>query len=314
MEVPNENRQAARLYLLGRLDDEARLRLEERLLTDDGFYEELLVCEQELCEEYLSDELAPAERASFESFFLATPERRRQLNVTRAFRRYVADHAAAAMNASDSARPAAAAETAAARADAATGEATPRESRAATSRPTPFWQRLIPLHAVRFTAAWALLLVAFGCVALLYFKPWQGRPADAEQELARLNAQAPDESSRVTRAAYVGIEPPPAGVTRGDGQTYRVKLPADIPGARLRFEPAGDEFESYRAQLKATGDAARTYTVGDLRPVREEGARVLLLYVPARLLPPGDYQVKLSGRNPGGDFEDLSTYNFRVVE
>jgi hypothetical protein len=40
----------------------------------------------------------------------------------------------------------------------------------------------------------------------------------------------------------------------------------------------------------------------------------LSLDVPAKLLSPGDYQLKLSGSRASGDSEELGRYNFRVVK
>lgn len=305
MEKSNEEQSAVRLYLLGGLDGEARLRLEERLLADAADFEELLASEQELFEEYLSGRLPPAERERFESFFLSTPERQRDLAFARAFRRYVATHPAAATAAATTGASVAAEDPTAADSP---SDAT-RAGKGESERPEPFWRRFFAPPSLRLRAAWALLLVVCGAAALLYFKPWQDPRADAELELARLNSASPRDADAERYFAVTLAR----GLTRADGETTRVRLPAGAPGALLRFERAPEPFETYRAQLKATEDARRTYTVNDLRPVESDGARVILLYVPARLLPPGDYQLRLAGRPPAGDPEELATYRFRVT-
>lgn len=63
------------------------------MLTDSDYYEELLACEDDLIDEYLSGALPAGERADFESHFLSTPERVRKLRFARALQRYVADAA-----------------------------------------------------------------------------------------------------------------------------------------------------------------------------------------------------------------------------
>jgi anti-sigma-K factor RskA len=90
-----DSRQAFRQYLLGTLPPEERPTLEERLLTDESAYEELLLEEEELLDDYVAEALSPEESERFERNFLCTEERRRQLDFARALGRYVARNATA---------------------------------------------------------------------------------------------------------------------------------------------------------------------------------------------------------------------------
>ncbi len=78
-----------RLYLLGQLSDGGAGELEQIILTNAELFEELLVVEDELIDEYLTGKLDQNERANFERHFLATPERHEQLRFARALNRYV---------------------------------------------------------------------------------------------------------------------------------------------------------------------------------------------------------------------------------
>ena len=79
-----------RRYLLGEVTEEGELRLvEERLLTDDEYFEEIAVIEDELIDQYVSGSLNPGEQEKIESHFLATAERRRKLRFAQALRKYV---------------------------------------------------------------------------------------------------------------------------------------------------------------------------------------------------------------------------------
>ena len=90
-----EEQAEIRDYLLGILSDEAKTRqIEEKLLLDDRFSEELLVTEGVLIEEYLDGTLDESQRERFDQFFLSTPQRRQQLRLTQHFRRYAAKAAA----------------------------------------------------------------------------------------------------------------------------------------------------------------------------------------------------------------------------
>ncbi len=77
-----------RRYLLGELDDGTRAEVEKRFLSDGEVFEELLVAEDEIIDDYASGRLDPEERADFEAHFLATPERQRKLRFARALHRH----------------------------------------------------------------------------------------------------------------------------------------------------------------------------------------------------------------------------------
>ena len=84
-----EVQERIRRYLLGQLSDGARQEFEQELLVDEELFEELLVVEEELNDEYLTGELPRDERVQFEQHFLAAPERQENLRFARALNRYV---------------------------------------------------------------------------------------------------------------------------------------------------------------------------------------------------------------------------------
>jgi hypothetical protein len=81
-----------RNYLLGTVDGECRTQFEEQILFDSAIYEELLVVEQELIEQYLSGVLPAHEKQQFETHFLVTAERQKNLRFGQLLRQYVASH------------------------------------------------------------------------------------------------------------------------------------------------------------------------------------------------------------------------------
>jgi CHAT domain-containing protein len=90
MTLSTEEQGSIKQYLLGELAPENRRQeLEERILTDDEFFEEILVAEDELTDQYLDGALTDRERERFENHFLSTPERRQKLNFARAMKRYI---------------------------------------------------------------------------------------------------------------------------------------------------------------------------------------------------------------------------------
>src|SRR5947209_12320290 len=78
-------------YLLGQLGGADLAEIERRLLTDDEFYEEVQIMEDELVDEYVNAELSADERRLFEKNFLADPESRNKLRLGRALDRHLSD-------------------------------------------------------------------------------------------------------------------------------------------------------------------------------------------------------------------------------
>jgi hypothetical protein len=75
----NDHDQARiRDYLLGRLSEDEREKVEERLMVEDALFEELEILKGELIEEYREGELRGKERESFEHGFLSSAEGRQR--------------------------------------------------------------------------------------------------------------------------------------------------------------------------------------------------------------------------------------------
>lgn len=77
-------------YLLGSLEQARKTQLEERLLNDAELFEELLVAEDELVDQYIAGRLSGDDRERFESHFVVTPDRVRKIEFGRAFYKYLA--------------------------------------------------------------------------------------------------------------------------------------------------------------------------------------------------------------------------------
>ena len=85
----NDDQSLIRKYLLNQLTGEQQQQFEQRLLTDDGVFEELEIAEDELIDEFLSEKLSEDERVRFEQYFLAMPERQQKVRFSRTLSRYV---------------------------------------------------------------------------------------------------------------------------------------------------------------------------------------------------------------------------------
>ena len=77
-----------RSYLLGTLDPARKKELEDRIVHAPEASEELLMLEEELIDQYLAGELSDFETKQFETYFLTTPERRKNLRFGQLLKSY----------------------------------------------------------------------------------------------------------------------------------------------------------------------------------------------------------------------------------
>jgi hypothetical protein len=333
----------ARPYLLGLLVAGARQRFEEGLLTDDALFEELLIAEDELIDDYLRRNLSAGEHDRFERHFLQTPERRRKLSFANGLNKYV---------------------TAAGENSRASTDVTPIPQKVSQwQRLRNFLSSMRPLTAVSVATT---LLLAFISVALLL------RIGHLRNELTRLSNRQPalpqatatppsDEASQqlaeqTARAEQLSVElqlareqnerakrelaqlkgkdwpaeiaspspRPPARVftapvlamggvrSEGAGGMQAVTIPQDAGGVVLPLELSANKYQSYRAVLMT--DVERpARTLSNLRPSKLGGVDVILFPVAARSLRrDGEYQVQLSGVTADRTVEVIGAYYFRT--
>ena len=86
------DKQEVRSYLLGVLDADRKTQLEEQILSAPETYEELLLVEEELIDQYVAGRLSEHERRQFETYFLITAERQKNLRFGQLLKRYVNSH------------------------------------------------------------------------------------------------------------------------------------------------------------------------------------------------------------------------------
>lgn len=84
-----DEQEKLRDYILGTLGDEDRSAIEERIMTDDDYFQTLAIVEEDLVQEYADGNLTPAESASFEKSFLHSADNRQRVRFARALRKYV---------------------------------------------------------------------------------------------------------------------------------------------------------------------------------------------------------------------------------
>lgn len=90
-----------REFLLGKVTDEERGRVEDLFLTDPQSKERVLGVEQDLIEDYLEGTLTTADRERFVARYAQTPEQRRRLRITQSIKDWALAEAASSEKTSD---------------------------------------------------------------------------------------------------------------------------------------------------------------------------------------------------------------------
>jgi len=276
LELAIKEQAAIRQYLLGEVPPEDLPQLEERLLTDGAFYEELLIIEDELIDQYLSGELTKSERRGFETHFVLAPDRRQKVRFAQALNKYVSV-AGAAHPVKDR-----------------TAEKSPE---GATDVPQPPLKKplfsFLPFRnpVLSYSLAAVVLLLVCGVSWLA----WNNLRNPVSQESGKV--------------LTVVLTP---GLTRGDGDIKRITVNPDTGTVQLRLNLIRDDHANYRITVLADGQSS-VWTRDHVQARNDAGTKVIVADIPAKSLAPGDYQVKISGQLTQGSFEDIASYRFHVV-
>src|SRR4030095_10259511 len=84
MELSKKNKREVIRYLLGAAAAEEQMAMEERYLSDQVFFEQVVAVEKELLDNYARDRLSSHELELFERHYLAHPKRRARAMTARA--------------------------------------------------------------------------------------------------------------------------------------------------------------------------------------------------------------------------------------
>jgi hypothetical protein len=271
---PHTDKQEMKNYLLGTLEPDRRTELEEKILCDPGVYEELLVNEEELIDQYVGGGLSKLERDQFETHFLITAERQKNLRFGRLLKRYLTS------------RPV----TASPRVPAAVRQA---GNIAPAKKSFPFL-----LSSFVKSPAVALSALVIACLGIV-FLCWLGtrKPADIAVEHG------------IQRLVVVTLAP---GSIRAGGVMKRVLVPPKGVAVKLELELANPGFHNYKSQLFRESESL--VISDELKAESKGDQHIVPLTITGEILSPGDYQVKLSGVHDSGADEFIDNYSFRVIE
>ena len=268
-----------RQYLLGELDENDQEQLEQRVITNPDYKEEVLITEEELLEEFVNGTLSLRELESFNRMYSSSPAQRRKLKIARALNKYASEHLPVV-------QPVA-------------------QKRRARS--------LIKLFSTKnrfhqLSLAALILLVISGAI-LAYWLISHQKSADYDA-LLRLN-QFGSELLQPD-STLIPVELPPL-LFRGTGKPQNISITKQTRTVQLWLpDPSGGAYP-FRAVLKRN-DGSEVFTLEDLRARQIDQQSMLVLQIPAEMLKPQRYQLEIFEKRADGTFDVPSTYSLNVTE
>lgn len=311
-------------YLLGELSEEQQVEIEDRAFADQKYLARITAVENDLIDEYVRNELSPAERQRFEKQFLASAERRKRVDFARALAGVIEE------------------------------EAVPKKFVVRESQSSwmdsiyAFINGLAPTARIAFVSALPLLLIGAGYLGIetlrLRRELTELRAANQTQQNSQqqalqlerhrneeLNAQLnqekqqreqTDESLRELSETEDAVNPAPRpviasltllpGLSRGGDNKPRLVLPEDARLVRLQIGIDPEEpYKSFGVDLRTTA-GSQVWTRENLKARNRRGARAVGLTIPATALKSGEYELRLRGVTESGAAEDVGFYYFNV--
>jgi len=319
MSVDNEKLIAQ--YLLGELPEEQQVEIEDRAFSDKEYLASITAVENDLIDEYVRGELSGTERQRFETRFLASTERRKRVEFAKALRTVVAEPVGPEKH--------------------EVRRWSWRESLSA------FFGGLNPAARFALVAA-AILLIAVAAwlfvetqrlrrqVNQLQAENQSGQnlqqALEAERKRnAELNArldqekqqrEQTDESLRQLTETTEATNPVPPpviaslvllpGLSRGGDEKPRLDLSNDARLVRLQIgiDPE-EQYKTFAVELR-TSAGRQVWNRENLAARARRGTRAVGLTLPATVLKPGDYELRLRGLTEAGGAEDVGFYYFNV--
>jgi hypothetical protein len=306
-------------YLLGALPVEDAERLDELCIADEEVATRLHAIENDLVDAYVRGEVSGEDLGHFESFYLASPQRRQKVEFAEAL--FELEKRPAAVPAPI---PAPAPQEAAVPAPRPKEEAVPPSKSSA-------WR---PMFRWGFAFAAAVMLFAAGYLLLENLRlskqigEKQTQQATLDQRAQELQKQLNDQRSaneeslkeiERLRQSQTNLEqlttvslllPPP---TRGAVRPPTMTLPPGTNLAVLLLTVEAGEFPQYRAALKDPAADRVLWTSGNLQAAPLGDKKVVSISFPGNLLKQQNYVVELTGLPTRGAPESIGSYSFRAV-
>lgn len=303
-------------YLLGEFSEVDRADIEDRYLSEGDSFDELLVAEDELIDDYVRGKLSRKDGLLFEQNFLCTAARQERVKSSRALMKFADTQAS-------------------------TGVSVWRRLRSILSLESPAMRLVL--------ATGFMLLIICGPLLVIQMSKLRSdlkglqseqmaqhqRGKELEQLLAQQKLKNDELNQSINRersergqleqevARLREQQAPPVTFGLGFGEIDRVKgatptqaakvtVPRNAEVINLHLDLLKDEDENYLVVLEDAQQ--RDIWRGLLQSVKAGKGRAVVVRLASRLFTTGQYKLTLSGTNNGRDYEVISEFPVNIVK
>jgi hypothetical protein len=271
----------ARQFLLGKVNDSERERIERLCLSDLQVKETMSLIEDDLVDEFLEGDLSPDDRERFLAQYAATPRQRRKLRIAKSIK----EHAVVIEK---------------------SGETT------TTSFAGRFYERWPINLKLSVALTVATIIVLIGAVWLIRFSVQRtqesNRRLNIEREIAELNARSGRQENPEGVLSAVLRPGSVRAIERENA--LRPKVDTKIIELSLLWTQT-EKYPSYQAIIRRHGDS-EAFTIADLHLENDRNGTAIRLLLPVRLLTNGVYRISLSGVPTNGVPAFPEEYSFTI--
>jgi hypothetical protein len=264
-------------YLLGNLSSADSEHLDELSVADDEFADFLEQVENDLIDDYVRCELPQERRSQFESYYLASSERRKRVEIARTLLRYL-----------DNAKDV---------------DVFPAENFKVTRH----------LHLIAIAAA--LVIVFIAAFAVVKNIQLQNQIAQLKKERESFLQHQDQLQRELARQHPVPGHASPTLFAlnlspqhRDNSTIPKIKIPAGVDAIEITLKLESDDFPLYEAVLKNSTTEEILW-----RSDREKSNQnAVVVKFPANILRSQDYIIEVSGISVSGKTEFITGYPFQI--
>jgi len=265
-----------RQFLLAKVDDDERVRIESLVITNALTKERVCAAEEDLFEDYFEDALSGLDRERFRAQYAYTSHLQRRLEITRDIRNW-----AIALQKKK-------------------GNSSGTQTSSWSSVFTSFQRKPMLVMPIAATVI-AIVIVGFWLNQKMELR---NRQLAIEKEIVRLNA------SPSNPEGIFSLTLRPVTLRSAETQTELLMRP-DIQIVELRLLwNLSESYPTYQAVLKRIGDT-QSFIVPNLHA--EINGKAILLRLPPQILTVGTYQVELTSIMSGGQSGPTEEFQFSVT-
>ena len=305
-------------FLLGDLTESHREQIEERFFKDDRFYEQILAIQEELADDYVHGKLSRTERTQFEKNFLQSQRRRERLEFATAFTRALSGTSSVAKSEASSRwgesllsflnpkglRWTTAMASAAALLLFASGIWLFVENRRLSNsveQARAEKDSLLQQSTLNEVEAEQMRQELERDIAALRSQGKEMETAinEKQRELEALRRIKPTVRSTPSDSSSIATFILPPGLTRNTDEPEKLIVPAAVRSMQLQLDLEREEdFQSYTVELR-TARGNLVWSKSGLPLKQTSYGRAVLVTIPAKLVPNGEYELTLKGSNRG---------------